>query len=267
MKTKQILTVFLISFLGLAISQCKPESGSGTLKFNATTLKSTQSDASIVLASGNLLVDVAVIQIENIAIEDNTGDENNNELDGENDSIMDNDTIQSENENNDGDKDGDKNEKEDGKDKKEKDDAGDLILAGPFSLDISSGLATIGNISVQPATYKKVNFNFVDGTSSSVNSVQISGTFTDNNGTATPFQLAYNSSDIFQLPLADSGLVVTTGNTVTLSIVFDINSWLSQLDFAAAEVADGNIDISATKNTALYDAFVASLSENIDIED
>lgn len=264
MKTKQILSVFLGIALVFMLSRCTKDQGSATVNFKAALSKSAATNTTLNLASGNLLLETAIVQIENIAIEDNTGQNDNNNVSDESENSDNNDSDNVQNESENGHNDGDK---EDNEGESDKSDGGDLILTGPFSLDISSGFASIGNVTVAPATYRNVNFNFVDGTSAGLGSIDLSGTFTDDAGSATPFKLIYNSSEAFQLPLADSGLVVSTGSTVNLSIVFDVNSWLSGLDFAAAEILNGSIEISATKNSVLYDAFVAALSENIDVED
>jgi hypothetical protein len=259
MKTKQGLSTIFIAFLMLFMMQCTKDNGSATVSLKASRLKLTQTNDVIALASGELSLSSALVQIENIKIENNEGDDNEDEVGDSNDND-DKDSIENEH--------GDQNEKDDEGDTKENEkDDDDQILVGPFSLDISSGLASIGDVTVEPGTYKKVNFYFVDGTTNGVNTIEITGQFKAADGTTTPFNLKYNSNEELQLTLADSGIVIVDGSTVSLSIVFDVNSWLAGLDFTTAEIADLKIEINATKNTALYNAFVAKIAENIDVED
>jgi len=244
MKTQKVSLTFLILLAGLffAFSGCKkstdPATKSSVLTVKATSFKSGTNLAPIPVTGGMLNIATSLVNIGNLKIEENSG--NDGEQTGENG----NEGGGSESDN------------------------PDVFLAGPFSLDISSGLASIGQVSVYPGTFKKVNFSFQ--TSSVVgfegNSIVITGQYNTTAGPIIPFTIKSVYSQQIQSLLANGGVTVASNSSVDISIVFDLTAWLINLDFANAQVSNGSILINSGSNVNLLTAFETNLSANIDTE-
>jgi hypothetical protein len=148
----RILSILIFSVSIVFISGCKksnPYSNTSITKSSSTVMKATISNKTtnttmdiIPVLGGQLNVQTAWINIANLQIEENSG--NDVEQDGEH---------------NDGDQNEDNNETEDGKE--DSLDASDIMIAGPFNLDISSGQALIGSFDVYPGTFRKIDFSFI----------------------------------------------------------------------------------------------------------
>ena len=247
MKTKKLTTILFTIIMTLVITSCNNDKlgAPGVIQFNATSQSAGVKSATIQTTAGDIHLQSAVVEIKNLQIEENSGNDNEgNNQDG----------------NSDGGKD---NEKENGS---KENDGGDILLPGPYALDITGGTATIGQIEAQPGTYKKVNFDFVAGIENKGNSILLSGNYFSTSGVVIPFTLTSNFEANVQLPLVN-GITVNSGITVSVSIVFDVNGWLSGLDFENATVTDGKIVINQTENSNLYNTFIKAVSKNIEIED
>jgi hypothetical protein len=247
MKTKNLTIVLFTFFIAFAISSCNNDKVGtpGVIQINATSQNAGVKSATIQTTAGDIHLQSAVVKIKNLQIEENSGNDNGgNNQDG----------------NSDGGKD---NKKENGS---KENDGGDVLLPGPYALDITAGTATIDQIEAQPGTYKKVNFDFVAGFENEGNSIVLSGNYFSTSGVAIPFTLTSNFEANVQLPLT-KGITVNSGSTVSVSIVFDISGWLSGLNFENAEQTDGKIVINPTQNISLYKTFIDAVSKNIEIED
>ncbi|MFY9153239.1 MAG: hypothetical protein WAO52_14580 [Prolixibacteraceae bacterium] len=142
----------------------------------------------------------------------------------------------------------------------------DSLLKGPYILDIFSGTASIDEVPVQPGTYKKVDFEFFAGPDNNNHSIAISGTFTNARGVSVPFSLTSEFSEIIQLPLSGRGLKIKSGNIISITILFDVNNWLNELDFNKANQTNGKITITKDENSGLYSAFMTQMLKHIDIK-
>ena len=254
MKTQSLVLRFLFTFtIGVAFiimvmlvfSSCKnePSGATGSLQLKAKSNQVLKSATITSVSGASLTLDAAKVEIKNLRIEENSGNDIQNQS---------------------GDQSGnDGNEKSS---KSETGDAGDLLLTGPYLLDILSGTASIDKITVQPGTYKKVDFEFYAGPENSSHSIVLSGTYTNASGTAIPFKLTSEFAETVQLPLAGNGIQVTSGAITTLSILFDVNNWLNKLDLSTAVVSNGQININKDENSGLYLAFLSALSKHIEIE-
>ncbi len=245
MKTRKIAFSIVILGLMLILTNCKKNEGSsapGSLNLKAASFKQGQSLKSALTLAGNLTVTKAVVKIQNLVIEENSGNDNNVQQGG--------------------------NDNQGGSESKNisEKDGGDLTLVGPYTLDITNGTTQIDNVILQAGTYKKVDFKFVQGTMPDAHSIVIEGSVKQNN-VMVPFSIVVDASNTVQLPLAGNGLGIISGASSTLSIVFDINSWIKNLDFSTATANNNIINISSTENPVLYSAFIKALFENIDVED
>ncbi len=248
METRKIAYNILIIGLMLVLSNCKNNEGNatpGTLSLKAASFKQGQSLKSASVLAGDITITKAVVNIQDLVIEENSGEKGNSQQ-GNNDKGSDG-------------KDGAEKAKNSGED------GGDLKLAGPFVLDITNAAAQIDNVMLQPGTYKKVDFKFVPGTTPDAHSIIIEGTIKLNNA-MVPFSIIVDTDNIVQLPLAGNGLSIISGVSSTLSIVFDVNLWIKNLDFSTATLNNNSINISSTGNPALYNAFIKAILENIDVE-
>ena len=254
MKTKILVAILAMTFLIVNFTSCNKDTNTlpGTIRLNASATSAGVKSAAIQTAAGTVALQTAAVEIQNVTIEENTGNDNeNNNADGGKD--------------NEG-KDNEKNSGKDNEKKSQENDGGDVVLAGPYVLDIINGAATIDQVSVQPGNYKKVDFDFVAGPENSGNSILIKGEYTSSAGVTVPFELTSDLSATVQLPLTKN-ISVSSGSTVSVSIVFDVQNWLSGLDFENATVTGNKILINAQQNTSLYNSFITAVNQHIQVED
>lgn len=255
MKTQSLVLRFLFTFtIGVAFivmvmlvfSSCKNEQSGvpGTIQLKATSQSQGLKSAKIEFSSGTIELQTASVEIKNLQIEENSGE----------------DIQQGDQSGNDG---KDKGEKES---KSNEGDGGDLLLAGPYLLNVLNNSATIDQVSVQPGTYKKVDFEFVAGPENNGHSIVMSGLFTNAKGNIIPFTLTSEIAESVQLPLAGNGIQVVSGNMVSVSILFDVNGWLKTLDLSTAILNNGRINLNRDENPSLYLAFIAELSKHVEVE-
>lgn len=246
MKTKNLVTILAMTFLLINVTSCNKDSNTlpGTIRLNASATSVGVKSATIQTAAGTVALQTAAVEIQDVTIEENTGNDNeNNNVDG-----------------------GKDNEGKDNEKKSQENDGGDVVLAGPYVLDIVNGAATIDQVNVQPGNYKKVDFDFVAGPENNGNSILITGKYTSSAGVTFPFELTSDLSATVQLPLTKN-ISVSSGSTVSVSIVFDIQSWLSGLNFENATVTGNKIVINTQQNTSLYNSFITAVNQHIQVED
>lgn len=147
-----------------------------------------------------------------------------------------------------------------------KEDSGkdDVILQGPYTIEINNGIASLDQVDVFTGTYKKVDLTFRTGDSTALNghSIIITGYYLTSDGSTIPFTLNSDFAKQIQLPLVNDGVAVSENSTVSISIVFDANAWLNVLNFAYAHITDGKIAINNNNNTSLLNAFEKNLSSH-----
>lgn len=246
MKSLKMISVIVLLLALASLNSCKkttsPIAKSATIKLKAVTGLNLKSNQSYNVTSAN-------ISISNIKIEENSGN------DGEN---VGSDTN-NENERNDG---ADTNDNSGGETEN-----GDIILTGPYTLDIISGSASIGQVNVYPGTFKKVDFNFQGSDALNGNSIIISGKYTFTDGTVTPFTINSAFSQMVQMPLSGNGVTVVENSSVIIDIVFDTNAWLNGINFESATVTNKQIIIDNNNNTKLLSTFEANLSIYVEQEE
>lgn len=247
MKTRRIvmLALSIVVIVLVTVSGCKKDNAgvkSVTLNVKSTAVKSgTATLLEIPLQIGSLSVISANVNVADIKIEENSGEENQ----------------QGENNTGGNDKEGSNTES----------DNGDIALPGPFALDISAGTSSLGQVSVYPGTFKKVNFQFQANAAIPFNgkTIVISGNYIKPDGYTIPFTINSNFSDQVQLLIANGGIVATANTTQDILILFDLNAWLN-LDFAGAQIVNNQIIIDSNNNVALLNNFNANVAANIDAE-
>ncbi len=253
MKNRILISGIFILMLFLISSGCKKSiTRSAIINMSAIPVKQGGTLDKISVNGGQLEILSANVNIANLQIEENSG----------------NDVEQTGN-NNDGGNDksgifgGSKSEGSDNES-----DNGDIILAGPYSLDISTGTAKIDQVSVYPGTFKKVDFIYQVNNNNlfNANSIVITGNYIKTDGTIIPFTIKSTFSQMVQLPLTNNGVTVNVNSTVNISIVFDIQNWLSNLDFAGVQISGNEIIIDGSNNTTIYNDFNTCLLNYVDSE-
>lgn len=250
-----VTLVALLSFTGCMKNSAK----NATLQMTASptktsgTLKSASVAGPIQLVSGTLTLTGANVNIADLQIEENSGNDVEQQV---------GDQQIGGKESNEGKESKSKESENEGKDSE------DILLAGPFSLDISNGDAIIDQIDVYPGTFKKVDFTFQLNSNTPFNghSIAIAGNYVATDGSIIPFVLYSDFAKQIQLPLADGGITVQSNSKVSISIVFDLNNWLGSLDLQGATITDGKIVIDHMNNPSLLAEFEAKVAANIDVE-
>lgn len=247
----------LLSFTGCMKNNAKNSS----LKITASSLKSANMHQSgivpgqIQLTSGMLRLTSANISIAGLQIEENSGNDVQQQV---------GDQQQGGVEDHGGSEANDNEKKNEGTETGNE----DILLPGPFSLDISGGNALIDQVNVYPGTFKKVDFSFQASNIAPFNghSIVIKGKFVTANSSTTLFILQSDFVKQVQLPLANGGITVKSNSTVSVSIVFDLKAWLGNLDLTGVTLTNGKIIINKMNNASLLAAFEANVAANIDVE-
>ncbi|MBN2601711.1 MAG: hypothetical protein JXR87_06950 [Candidatus Marinimicrobia bacterium] len=260
-------------------SQKSPLKYTSKALMKAATSTSTSSGLSdIPVIGGTVNIQTALINIADLVIEENSGendeqideedDQDDNDQEGDfQDGDQDEDQDDGDNEDidNEDDQDGDfEYGEQDSTDDEDESDIDDIIAAGPFALDISSGQALIGTFDVYAGTFKQINFAYkpIDG-----KSVVISGEFTADAGLPVAFSLESAFAEEVQMLLSNGGIIVASDTTVELTVVFDLATWLADVDFNGAQITDGQILINGSSNPELLSAFEAKLAQYVEVED
>nr|HPR59238.1 hypothetical protein [Bacteroidales bacterium] len=145
----------------------------------------------------------------------------------------------------------------------------DVILPGPYMLDVLNGSLSIDQVAVYPGTFKKVDFKFLlsDEAGFEGNSIVVKGSYQKPDGVAVPVTLRSDFSQQVQLPIANGGITVAANSTITLTIVLDIQTWINNIDLAGAILTNNEIIIDKTVNADLLTLFESNLASAIEVED
>ena len=140
----------------------------------------------------------------------------------------------------------------------------DVILQGPYTIEISNGIASLKQVDMFTGSYKKVDLTIQarDSTTLGGHSIIITGNYITAKDITIPFTLKSDFTKQIQLPLVNDGVTVSENSKVSISIVFDIKTWLSALDFANAHITNGEIVIDNNNNISLLNVFEADLASH-----
>ncbi len=260
-KNLTMKTVKIISSIGIIVvaiflaTGCAKDNSlltkSSTLAVSLTTAKSTSPTTTgskgVAAITSGFTVNSVKISIANLTIEENSGndvEQQGNHNDGGNDN---------------------ENKSNEGSDVEN----GDVLLAGPYVLDVIDGKLTIDQVDVYPGTFKKVDFIFLVNNEASFggNSIVVSGNYQNTDGTVIPVVLKSDFNQQVQIPLINGGVTVAANSSIALSIVLDIPSWINNLDLSTAVVSNNEILISISSNQELLKLFETNLNSNIEVED
>jgi len=254
MKTlKRVSPLMVMAAILFIVSGCAKENVNSTksslLAVDLSTVKSAalNNTGTKGTASSAFTLNSAKVSISDLVIEENSGND-----------------VEQQGEHNDGgnDDENDSNNETGG----EKD---DILLPGPYMLDVVNGSLSIDQVAVYPGTFKKVDFKFNVSNEAGFggNSIVVKGSYQKPDGTAVPFTLRSDFSQQVQLPVANGGITVAANNTITLTIVLDIQSWINTIDLSGAILTNNEIIIDKTINADLLNLFEANLASSIEVED
>lgn len=240
-------TFFLAMLFFSACNKSDPTSPSTLSKSSTIVLKAgsksalSGSSSDIPVTGGSLSLSSFDVNISKIQIQENSG------FDGE-----------QQGENNDGNTDDGGNETE----------MPDIILNGPFNLNIASGSVEVGSFDVYPGTFKQVDLYFSTTVNQPYNgnSITINGGLTNQTGSTIPVILKSKFAQNFQTLISGNGITVTQNTTVPVTITFDFNKMFANLDFSSATVTDGTILIDDTHNSQLLTTFENNLNNSVELE-
>lgn len=246
--TKFVLVLGTFIIAGLFFSACnknEPTSPTALSKSSKIMLKAgikstlSGSSSNIPVTGGNLSLLSFNVNISKIQIQENSG------VDGE-----------QQGENNDG-----------GTDVGGSENA-DIILNGPFNLNIASGSVEVGSFDVYPGTFKQVDLYFSTTVNQPYNgnSIIIDGNLTNQAGTTIPVILKSKFAKNFQTLISGNGITVTQNTTLPVTMVFDFNKMFTNLDFSSAIITDGTILIDDTHNSQLLTTFENNLNSSVELE-
>lgn len=261
-------SLLLMAFIFVVVGCGKkaPTSMNSTAKTSTVLMKASASPtavstdaasstllSSIPIPGGSLDISTAMVNVDKIRIEENSG--------------MD---VEQQGDNNTGDQGGPDNELGGPDNEKSGPEAEqDIVLNGPFALDITNGEAAIQSVDVYPGTFKKVDLTLSINTASPFNgkTIVISGSFTPTGGSAVPVNLKSEFSQEIQMPIAGGGITVPDNSTVAVTITFNLAGLFDKVDLTSAQISNGEILIDSANNTALLSAFESNLAKYVDVEE
>jgi hypothetical protein len=254
MKTLQRVSPFAVMavILFLASGCAKDNSGltkSSLLAVDLSTVKGSvlNNTGTKGTSAGTFTLNSAKISISDLIIEENSGND-----------------VEQQGDYNDG-----GNDTETGSDNETGGEVDDVILTGPYMLDVLNGSLSIDQVAVSPGTFKKVDFKF--NVSNEVafggNSIVVKGSCQKPDGSTVPVILRSDFSRQVQLPIADPGITVASNSSVTITIIIDIPAWINKLDLSSATAVNNEIIIDKTNNPDLLKLVEANLASLIEVED
>jgi len=250
MNIRRILVVGVGLFFSISImylggcsdknpANAQPLSKSSTLVLK-TGIKSNQLASSIPVAGGSLELTSANFNLDKLVIQENSG------FDGE-----------QQGDHNDGNNSGSETE------------ASDITVNGPLQFDIANGDVSIGNVSVYPGIFKKVDIylSLNSAVPFNGNSIIVTGDFHKSNGTIIPFEIKSQYNSKYETLITNGGITVLANQTVEIKLSFDLMKLFQNLDLSNAVITNNKITIDFNNNTDILSVFEANLSQSIDFED
>jgi len=143
----------------------------------------------------------------------------------------------------------------------------DVVIEGPFAIDIASGGAVLQSVAVFPGTFRRAELEPhleaqppFDG-----DSIVIQGQFQPTGGgAAIPFTLQSHLVRELEVPIANGGVTVASNTTVAFTVTFDLAAMFAHLDLHSAVVESGAIAIDDSHNAAVLAAFEHHLEDALE---
>jgi hypothetical protein len=134
---------------------------------------------------------------------------------------------------------------------------------GPVKIDLFRLNSVIANIPLQPGIYHEVSvkFNSYNSDAGSLPDFYLSGTYTNNDGTAIPIVFIVNEDFEFRVKLEGSTLDGVNDYTslinMNLALLF---AGVQSAELDGASLTNGKLIISNTSNSSLYESIIANFS-------
>jgi hypothetical protein len=143
----------------------------------------------------------------------------------------------------------------------------DVVIEGPFAIDIASGGAVLQSVAVFPGTFRRAELEPhleaqppFDG-----DSIVIQGQFQPTGGgAAIPFTLQSHLVRELEVPIANGGVTVASNTTVAFTVTFDLAAMFAHLDLHSAVVEGGAIAIDDSHNAAVLASFEHHLEDALE---
>lgn len=129
-------------------------------------------------------------------------------------------------------------------------------------IDLFSPLSTLGFVTIPPGLYKEVEFEIHGSPTPADAAFELRGTYN-----TTPIVLRVNSP--FEIEAEFEDVTITDGNDFTAIISLNLSLLtvgITDAALSSATLTNGEIVISATSNTALYNIMIANLKNIDDVE-
>jgi hypothetical protein len=142
----------------------------------------------------------------------------------------------------------------------------EVVLDGPFAIDIASGSAVLQAVAVFPGTFRRAQFDLHLETQTPFDgdSIVIQGQFQPTSGGAIPFTLRSHLARGLEVPIANGGITVANNAEVTFTVTFDLAAMFAHLDLHSAVVESGAIAIDGSHNATLLAAFEHDLEDALE---
>jgi hypothetical protein len=241
--TKRLIPMGILSIVVLALVLTGCKAPNTPVKSSAVVLRASavglglDSHDSFPVPGGSLVVDTAAVNIAEFRIQENSGPDSGG--DGENG----------------GQGEGDQPDSSD-------QELPDIVVPGPFLLQIAAGETFIDTVAVYPGTFRQVDAAFAVSPLPPLigKSIYITGTYQSVSGPGVPLVLKSEFHGGTECPIPGGGFIIPSDTTVALSVEFDVAGWFAELDMGSAELTNGVILIDSGHNPSLLAAFEAVLS-------
>ena len=136
------------------------------------------------------------------------------------------------------------------------------------TVDLFASVASVlGSVTIAPGTYTEVEVKIEANPTGTAASIQLNGLFTPSVGVSIPVQLVINSP--LELETEQTNVVITSSSSLIALTTLDLSTFtagITQAQMAAATVTGGNIIISASSNSNLYNMILANITHSHHLE-
>lgn len=221
----------------------------GSLTLDLATSTQLTKICSMPVTGGEVTLEMALVNI--VAVELSSDEQESDEDMGGEDQ-----------EGNDGEQEGDHQDNDD------EDEDDDVLITGPFPVDLSSGSVEITSTEVPAGSYTEVELilGATDQADFGGHTILISGSFTSPILGTLPLSIVSNLSGDLECGISGDVLIVEPDAVTQIRIIFDLVAALDAIDFSSASISDAGIVISSLANADLLEVFEAQLSQDEDDE-
>ncbi len=136
----------------------------------------------------------------------------------------------------------------------------------PQRIDLFSGVATLGNVTLPPGTYKEVEFEVELNSSGANSAFELNGQFTSGN-TTTP--VIFRVTSPLEIETEKENVVITDNNSYTALTTLNLSlltKGVTESMLNSAARTNGTILISSTSNTVIYNIILNNLHDIDEVE-